>query len=310
MKYYLEEGTDNYRQQNIDIMKIFTSILLCIMTSINVFAQNTDQDDQNLSGKFYLGITYSYFGNELKLLSMTQQSIWQDVDLGIYELDKDEIDTLNSFVDYNISFHAPGLEAGIVLLNKPDSRWYIDTKIMVGLSKIVSQTYNTNENTTDMDISSEKFTPWFGLGFNIKSRLGNKWGLKLAPIIAYSWTNTDEIEDNLIPITEFFEETRVNKANYLYSRLSIFATYTWKEITFNAGPGFYMMYNKHNYKIERTDPDEGDVYIDIIDTKMISESFIDVNIGLDWEINHRFTLNALCGFGKDFMLHTGIKYYL
>lgn len=291
-------------------MRIFIYVVLSAMALSQVLAQNADQENLNRPGRFFLGMDYSYFGNDLELMEMTQHSFWKNGDLGTFELSQDQIDALNSYVDYDVYFHAPGIKAGVSILDNPEKKWYADAKVMIGLSRIISKTYNTNENSEDLHITSENFTPWFGMGFNINADLKNNWELKLMPEVAYSWSETDEIIDHMMGIVEYFSETRKNKGHYLYSRLGLFATYAWKDLTLLAGPGFYVMYNKHEYTIERTNPADGDRYVDIIETKLISGSFIDANAAVEWGLDPRFTFYALFGIGKDLMVHTGFKYNL
>jgi hypothetical protein len=291
-------------------MKIFIYLVLYAMAFSQVLAQDDGQEDLNRQSRFYLVIDYSYFGNDLDLMYMTQHSFWKGEDLGTFKLNQEQVDALNSYVDYDIYFHAPGIRAGVSILNNPERKWYMDANVMIGLSRIISKTYNTNENSEDLLITTENITPWVGMGFNIHADIKNNWGLKLMPEVAYSWSETDEIEDHMMGVIEYFNETRTNKGHYLYSRLGLFATYAWKDLTFLAGPGFYVMYNTHEYTIERINPADGDRYVDIIETKLISGSFMDANAAIEWEINPHFTFYAMFGAGKDLMVHTGFKYNL
>lgn len=290
-------------------MRTLIFSVLCAMTFSQVTAQN-DQNNLNRPARFYFGIDYSYFGNDLELMELSHHSFWKDSDLGIFELNQEQVDALNSFVDYDVYFHAPGIKAGIALLNNPAKKWYIDAKVTIGLSRIISKTFNTNENSEDLHITSENFTPWFGMGFTVNADLKNNWGLKIMPEAAYAWSVTDEIEDHIMGEIEYFNETRENRGHFLYSRLGLFATYTLKDLTFRAGPGFYMMYNTHEYTIERTNPADEDRYIDIIETRLISGSFMDASAAVEWEINPNFTFYALFGIGSDLMVRTGFKYNL
>lgn len=291
-------------------MKNFFLFFTVMAVSLSLSAQNHDTTETSSPGKFFLGADYSFKDLQLKLVSMSNHSVWDGHDFGTDDLSQDEIDTLNSFVDYKDQFHAINISAGMVLLAKPTSPWYIDGRLILGLEKRKYSIINTNSDSTDMLIKSEDFSPWFGLGFNIRYQFNERWNLSLSPYTMFSSGTTDEVDDQLYPITEFMTESRENKFNLSCTHINLLASYTVKNFTFGLGPGFYLLYNKHEYTIERTNPEDGKVYEDIIKTSLKNETFINGNLDIRWKFTDHFMLYAAAGFSSDITVNAGVLYFL
>ena len=86
------------------------------------------------------------------------------------------------------------------------------------------------------------------------------------------------------------------------------ATYSFKHFSFYAGPGFYYMTNEREYRIERTDPDNGKTYLDVITSKLFSRYFIDAGIGFKWDISDHFTFSTSAAYANDLFASIGVNY--
>ena len=291
-------------------MKKFMIFLTGLALAVSVCAQSSDPEKQPFKEKFLLGLNYSFLDADLKLLTMTKHSFWDGQDFGTLKLEQDEIDTLNSFVDYNDQLHGLSLAAGMVLLNKPGNQWYIEGQLMIGLTRREYTVVNTKNNTTDIVVNSENISPWYGIGFNFRYHFNEKWGLALSPHTVYSFGTTDEIDDNLYPVVEFMDETRENTFDLSYSWVNLLASYTVKKFTISAGPGFYLLYNKHEYNIVRTHPEDGRTYEDTVTSTLRSGTFVNGSLQFDWKITDHFLFNAGAGISNDISATAGIIYFL
>ena len=258
--------------------------------------------------KFFVGLNYSYLDSDLKLLSMTKHSVWDGTDFGTIEVEQDQIDTLNSFINYNERLQYLYLTAGMVLLNNPTSPWYIDGHLVLGHVKRENSVINSGSDITEQDIESENFSPMFGIGFNFSYRLNEKWKIKLAAQSLYSSGTTDKIEDNVFLKVPGMDESRKSKLKESYSRLDFLASYQINSLTISAGPGFCFLYNTHKYEIVRTNPEDGKIYEDTIETSLKNKTFINGGLYLGWKFADHFQLNAGSAVSNDLMITGGIVY--
>jgi hypothetical protein len=292
------------------IMKKIISFLIVLAITSAANAQSGEKTGNSSPGKFFFGINYSYLNVDLKLVSMTKHSVWMGEDLGTVTLTDDEIDTLNSFVDYHDQFQGFHLSAGMILFGKPDNNWQVDGQLMLGLASKHYIITNTMTDSTEMDIKSETITPWYELGFDVRYKIDQHWGVSMSPRAIYSFGKTDEITDGLYPETGYLTETRENKFNTAYFAVNLLGIYTFKQFTISAGPGFHLFHDTHEYTINRENPENGNTFYDQIKSKMISESFFNGIIQLEWKFAPHFLFNAAAGISTDFSATAGIAYYL
>jgi hypothetical protein len=291
-------------------MKKILTFLISMAMVMTISGQNREQTENSSPGKFFFGVSYSYLNIDLKLISMTKHSVWLGEDLGTVTLSEDEIDTLNSFIDYHDQFQGINLSAGIILFEKPDNKWYVDGQLMLGLANKHYFITNNRTDSTEMDIKSETITPWLGLGFNVRYNINNHWGIKLSPRVIYSFGKTNEITDALYPETDYLVETRENKFRTTYCAVNLLASYSVKQFIISAGPGFHLFHDTHEYTINRLNPENENTFDDQINTKMMSKTLFNGVIQFEWKIGPHFQFNAGAGISNDFSFTSGIACYL
>jgi hypothetical protein len=287
-------------------MKKILLLLLGLMSIFYVPAQ--EQSDLPKSRKFHIGLDYSYMQTGLKLTYMTSQSLWNETDYGVNKMDQNVIDTINSLYRHSRNFSGLAVEFGMILLNKPEGKWLIDGKIILGLASTNYEITDTRTDHVSMKINSGFSMPSVGLGFLFRYSFTPHWGLGLSPLIAWSWGTARHVEDNTYPSIEYFTETRTNKFQYFYSRAGLLASYTIKGFTVSAGPGFYLLYNNNVYRIHRVSPTGSDILQTVIYSRLISESFIDGEVELSWRIIAPLTVSVDGAFGKDLIIHPAVRF--
>jgi hypothetical protein len=287
-------------------------ILLQIMCCLWIIAlSQAGPDDQVKPGdKYFFGLNYTYIDNDVKLLSMTKQSVWAGDDFGTVKLDQDEIDTLNSFVDYGEMIHEVFLSAGMALLDRPENPWTISGIMTVGFGKREHTIFSDRTDSTDMSFISKINSPSFGIGLNFKYSFNDKWSLVLHTHTVYMFGSSDNIVDNIYSKVGSLEEERINKFDLSYTRVNFMAAYTYKDFTFSLGPGFYLLYNWNDYDITRTNPTDGQVYKDCIKTTLRNINFVDGSLRIDWKAADHLLINAGAGFSNDITVTAGIFYLL
>ncbi len=285
-----------------------TTLLLGLILIQSVTAQTTVENDQSNSSKFHIGIHFATLQYTLEMQSLKRHSIWGGTDFGTDELNDEEIAEINSYVDYEKRISGPFIEAGMIFLNKAGKPFYIDGKILLGIGMKKYKVYNSISNNTEMEVKSNKINPWLGISFNIKYNFNENWGIKLTPLVSHSWGTSSEVDDKLYPIIQAFSEKREDKSSFWYYRAELMASYSFKSFSFSAGPGFYYMTNEHEYRIERTDPDSGKTYLDVITSSLISRYFIDAGIGFKWEISDHFTFSTSAAYANDLYAWIGVNY--
>ncbi len=289
-------------------MTKFAMLLVCIIFIYGASAQNLVEDNQQKPKRFHIGIHYAFLQNEMEIQSLKSQSIWAGEDFGTNELSNEEIDEINSLAEYEKKVQGPYFEVCMILLDKPEKPLFIDIKIMVGMAVRNYKIYDLKTGITELKIKSKILNPWLGIGAKFKYNFSESWGIELTPMTNYSWGTSDDIDDNLYPVIQTFIEKRTDKSSFWYSRVNLMACYSFRNFTFSAGPGFYLSVNHHEYRIERTDPDDGYTYLDIITSKLVSKYFIDASIGLNLKITDYLTFTASGSFAKDVFLFTGLNY--
>jgi hypothetical protein len=284
---------------------------LCLLALISILAaqaQSKEQKPEKKTRKFHVGLSYSYMNTDMKLNSLSIHSVWQGQDFGTNDLTDDEIDDINSFVTRTSKVNCISLEAGMVLLSKPDVKWFIEGSIVAGIANNYTRIYNEETGKEEQTFNSGYGKPLVGLNFDFSYHFTPHWGLSLRPILDYSWGTAKDIKDESYPPLENYTETRKDQFLYLYHRANLLATYTVKNFKISAGPGFYMLYATHKYTIERTNNEAGYVLMDEFNSSVVSTTDIDAVIGVEWRIIDALTLSAFGAFGNDLVIHGGLNY--
>lgn len=302
LNYFLDYKIKPMKQ----ILLVFLVAQLCITAQ----SQDTPDYPVKTGGKYFVGVTYSYLSSDLNLESMTRHSVWDGQDFGTVELDQDEIDTINSFMDYKEQFHDLSLAVGMVLLNKPGKPWYIDGRLEFGLFRRMNSIINTSVDTGNLKITSKHFSPSFILGFDFRYGFSDRWKLTLDAQSLYAFGNNQEIDQNIFPAVESMDESKENNFNMSYTSINLLASCTIKNITLYAGPGFYLLFNKNKYQIVRTSQEDGKTYEDIIKTATKTRNFINGSVGIDWKISDHFMVGAGAGISNDISVNAGVIYFL
>ena len=286
-------------------------LIIPFIMLMTVLATGQDQEKPSTGpGRFHIGIHYSYLNAHMRLLSMTKHSVWAGEDLGTRDLSAEDIDTINTYMDYREKLNNLSLEAGMVLLNKPEGNWYIDGVLQLGFMQRTNDVTNTDHDSAHMVITSEHGSPSIGLGFNFRYLFNDQWALNLGLNSMFTFSKADEIADEIFPVITFMEEARENHFRSSYSSMDLMASYKIKDFTVAAGPGFYFLHTWNRYHIIRTDVEDGSEYEDSIETTLRTAMFLNGSIRLDWRISPHFLVTAGGGFGKDISANAGLVYFL
>jgi hypothetical protein len=272
------------------------------------YAQAKDQPAEKKTQKFHVGLSYDYLFTDMKLTSLTMHSVWQGQDFGTSEATGDEIDDINTFVTRTGTVNGVSVEAGMVLLSKPTTKFYIEGNVIAGIANTYTRIYNETAGQEDQTFTSGFIKPFLGLRFDFTYRFTPAWGLSIRPVLASTWGLSKDINDNIYPPAENYSETREDKYFYMYHRISLMGTFTAKTFTLAIGPGFYRVRTNHSYRIERTNNENGDLLTDEIISKLVSASFIDGALAIEWRVIEPLTLAASGAFGKDVTASGGIRY--
>jgi len=291
-------------------MKQFFLLLGVLVFTLHGYSQEQPTPLSEKQQRFSIGLDYDWMSTGLKLTSMSFHSVWAGQDLGMETLTAAEIDSINTFVDYSNRFQDLHLEAGMIFLDKPSSKWTIDGRIMLGLVKRSYEVINTSTTQTDLLIRSEVITPSIGYTMNISYDFNSHWGMRVVPYVVYSWGKSTRVEDNLHPLVDGMTENRSNRSDYLYARLNVLGALTFNHITVFAGPGIYLLRIWNNYEMIREDPVDGNTYEDDIKSGLISPYFIDATFALEWQFVPWMSVNLKGAAGADFMVSAGIRYHL
>jgi hypothetical protein len=246
----------------------------------------------------------------MRLLSLTKHSVWDGEDLGTKDLTDDDIDSINSYMDYKEKMNDFRVGFGMVLLNKPGQKWYIDGQVLIGILDRNNDIIDTDNDSADIEINTEHWSPSFGLGFNFKYLFNDKWAVGLGLNTLFTYGKVDEVDEFIYPVISFMDEERENHFRASYSIIDLMASYKIKNFTVAAGPGFYLLHNWNKYHIIRTDREDGTTYEDSIETTLRTDMFINGSIRLDWRITSHFLVKAGAGFSKDISANAGLIYFL
>lgn len=275
---------------------------------VMLHVQSQEPQTATKSRKFHIGLDYTFAQTNLKMVYMTKQYYWNDRDFGVNKLSQGQLDTLNSVYKYKRNLNGLAVEFGMILLNNPGGKWFIDGKITLGIAGTNYTIDNPPSDQSAMKISSGFSMPSAGLAFIFRYNFTPHWGLCLTPAVAYTFGKEKHIEDNTYPPIKYFYETRENWFQYLYSRTGVMATYIIKGFSVSAGPGFYILYSSNEYRINRISPDGKDIYESDIHSSLISKSFIDAEIAIEWRIIPALTVSVYGAMGNDLIVHPAIRY--
>jgi long-subunit fatty acid transport protein len=289
--------------------KLLTFLFVAI-AFISGFPQGGPSEPGKKPDKVFFGLGYNYLHADMTLLSMTKKSVWDNQDLGTVDIGQDDIDSINSYMDYTEQVHNINLAVGMVLLNKPGGHWFIDGRISAGFNYRTNNLLNTDNDTAEVKIKSVHYSPEIGLGFNFMYSFNDKWAINLGVNSHYGSGKVNKIDENIYPVVAFLAEDRENKYRISYSTINFLASYTYKKFTFQAGPGFYWLFNKNEYHIVRSDENDGSTYEDSIETTLRSEMFIDGYLQVGWRISGHFMIIASTGISKDISANAALVYFL
>lgn len=143
--------------------------LFLLIVFLLIGTQSRSQTNKSIeNGKqYYVGVSYILMSVDMKLQDMTLHTIWAGQDMGTNEIIPDEINDLNSFAERTATVNAVCLETGMQIFNKPESKWFIDGTVSLGVAQTQSTIYNRNTEKQEYTYNSGFSKPFFGLGFNI-----------------------------------------------------------------------------------------------------------------------------------------------
>ena len=288
-------------------MRKISLLIIGFFVVVVLHAQSNDQQTPSKLRRFHAGLGYSFIQTDMKLMSMSTQSFWNEASGEKHDFDVDELSDLNSREKNTRKYQSFAVEVGMILLNKPGGKWFIDGTIMIGIASANYKIWNKEVDTMEMLIKSGLSLPSFGLLFNIRYNFNPHWGIAVMPEARYSFGVNKQIDDNIYGKIVYFNESRKCNYNYLYGRINLLATYTIKGLTISAGPGFYTLYNTNFYKLERVNPENGDTYRTEVKTSLVPRAFIDGNIVVEWRIIELLTLTAYGALGKDLIVRGAIR---
>lgn len=291
---------------NMKSTMIFLSLFGLIFT---VQAQEQEQKQSPRLKRFHIGLSYGYTETNMKLLYMKELFTWNEKTSEPRELTGEEIDNMNSRETFFRQFQGLTLEAGMVLLGNPESKWFIDGSILVGVASSKYQIQNNQIDTLELENKSGFKSPTASVHFNFTYKLSPHWGIAAAPHFSYAYGIDKEIKDNTYGQVENFIETRKSYYNYLYGRMNLYAVWMSKSLTISVGPGFYLLYNTNDYRINRTNPTTGDNYTTQAITHLISKDFIDGDVYIEWKVIPSLAVKGFVGIGKDLTARGSISWY-
>jgi hypothetical protein len=287
-------------------MKKILLLIFVILLFIQVRSQDQKTDQETRGEKFFIGLSYSYMSFDMKLKALSLHSVWAGQDLGTRDLSTEEIDDLNSFTEQTTTVNTICLEAGFPLLNKPNSKWYMDGTLILGIAQTEKRRYNKNSETEEYASNSGFSKPCFGLEFNIAYQFNQSLGLALRPLFTATMGTTSGITDNINLVPENFTQSLEDKYSTFYERVSLLGSFSAGNISLYAGPGFYWINSNHEYTIVQSNMSNGNIIREELNSKGIARSCFDGNIALEWNITNSFTFYAHAGFGNDIFINTGI----
>lgn len=258
--------------------------------------------------RFWAGLNYTFAQTDMKLFSRTEHAIWQGLDYGIDTLTEEQISSINSIARFTSENNAICLEAGMILLQRPETRWQINGRVLFGIARTQYETIDRSQGQTDLRVVSPFSRITAGVEFEVGYFFNPHWGLVASPFFNYAWGTATNIEDLLDEPVLSLTETRKEKSATITSRVSLMASYRIRGFTFSAGPGFYLAYNNRTYTVDRTNPTTGSTFLNETSSVFFNSSFIDGAINLEWRVIPALDVNLYCGIGEDILIHPAIRF--
>lgn len=289
-------------------MKRLLLFWMCVLGIQSLNAQEPAVASPEAQRRFHIGASYLYNVTGMKVTSFSAQSIWMGSDLGTITLDDDAIAALNDQRSDENFLNMLCVQAGAVLLDKPDGRWYIDGTLLLGIAALKSTTDLDLPTQNSMVAKSDLTNPLLGLSFNFRYNITSHWGISLLPDFMYAWGTAKNIADSINPQVSHFINDFKETFYLVNGRISLLASYSGKRYTIAAGPGFYQGYMHKTYTMNRTNPENSYEYFDELKTSLRSDSFIDGCLRVDWTFIDPLTLSLQVAAGKDLYINTGLRF--
>lgn len=283
---------------------ILTTLIICL--GILVHSHDAGQEPVKKESRFFLGASYSYLNADMKLNRLSNHSVWYGQDFGTYDFTGEELDVIDSVIDRNNQVNNVNLEFGMVLYDRPDSKWNARATFFLGLARSYATIHNTVTETDEYTFDSRLQKPCLGLGMDVSYALDPHWGISLRPFFISTFGEAVTITDNINPVPDGFIQTTSDTYRSFYQRVSLMATYTTGNVVLAVGPGFYWLLSNHEYTINRVYQSSGELLTDEITSRSINRSFVDGTVAIRWHVSGPLSLYALVGIGSDIVVNGGI----
>ncbi|MCX6265990.1 MAG: outer membrane beta-barrel protein [Bacteroidetes bacterium] len=289
-------------------MKKHVLFFLLILSMYNAAAQESTAEQTAINRRFFVGASWSFMSVNMKLSSLTLNSVWYGSDLGTSEFESEEIDNINGFVDRHSDINALTLEAGVHFLNKPGNPWKLSGTLLLGIAQNLTTVHNNETGIQEYSFNSGFSKPCLGVGFNFGYQFTPHWSLSLRPNVVGTMGTITNIDDQVNPDPVNFTSVKKDQFSALYLRSSLMAGYTTGPVTIMAGPGFYYLWSKHKYSRNHTNINDGQVITEEATYVLVPCSFIDGSLAVSWKIIPQLTIQAHAGIGMDIMADGGIQF--
>lgn len=289
-------------------MKKHVLLYLSILLFYTVAAQEPTGDQSLKTGRFFVGASYSFITINMKLSSLSLQSVWYGSDLGTRGLESGEIDTINDHVNRHSDVNALTLEAGMHIIDKPDIPWKLSATLLAGIAQNLTTVDNKETGVQEYSFNSGFSKPCLGLGISFGYQFNKHWGVYLRPYVVGTMGTTKDIDDQINPDPISFTSAKEDKFATLYVRTSLLASYQAGPVTIMAGPGFYYIWSKHTYSRNYTNINDGQTITEKAIFVLVPRSWIDGNLAVSWKIIPQLTLQLHAGIGKDIIADGGILF--
>jgi hypothetical protein len=290
----------------MNFMKKIAMLMFSIYLCIGAYSQDSKDDPPRSGIRFIAGISYSYMSADLQLAGLSKHSVWYGTDFGTYVLSDDEIKEVNDHIERNNAVNNVNLEFGMILFERPESKWKASAGVLAGIARSNAEIYNNLTDTSEYTLDSKFIKPCLGVEFDLVYAFDPHWELAIKPLFVSTFGETEEITDNINVVPEGFTMTTTDTYHSFYQRLSLMARYTTGNFSFSAGPGLYLVLSNHEYTIERVYASTGELLLDEINSRSINRSFIDASLSANWNITGPLSLYVFTGIGKDIIVNTGI----
>lgn len=291
-------------------MKKKTLLLAATLLYLTSLAQDAMKDPVKQGKRFYAGLSYSYLSVDMKLQSLSLNSVWYGSDQGTNDLSDGEIDTINNYVDRTSHYNALGIEAGMWFIDRPDLKWKMAGNLFLGIAGNVTTVYNKTSGIEEYSFNSGFSKPCAGIDLNFGYQFNKYWGLWLRPGVTGIMGKITDISDrsNAEPDSLNFNRSKEDNFHTVYLRGSLMGSYTIGPVTIFAGPGYYQVWTRHDYKRTYTQYGTGDIIQEKATSVIIPDYHIDVSLAVSWRIIETLTFHANAGIGNDLMIHAGLDF--